>query len=324
MTALSLLDRSRTRLGSTDTEAIHSTIDRARQVETLGYTRVWVAEHHGVPGIASGSPDLLVDALAHATSTIRVGSGGVMLPNHRPLLVAERFSLLRALHGERIDLGVGRSLGFTPLIREELGARTARPADFRADIARLRDYLHGDGPVRIHPDAASAPPIFVLGTGAGLEFAAELGLPAVVGGPVLNSGPEAFARYRDTFVPGPHGGEPYLVVSLDVYVSATEASARDLASGEAWSMARSRVTGDFGPLEPADRIRPESLPTKARALFDERLAASVFGTPDRVADELRALVSRTGADEVMNSAAAFDTAAMDTSDALLAEVLARV
>lgn len=115
---LSLLDRSRTRQGTPDASALMQTVDRARNAETAGYHRFWVAEHHGVPGIASGVPPLMIQAIAQATTSIRVGSGGVMLPNHRPILVAEQFAMLTAFFGPRIDLGVGRSLGFTKAVRE--------------------------------------------------------------------------------------------------------------------------------------------------------------------------------------------------------------
>lgn len=172
---LSLLDRTRTRAGTTDASALTQTIDRASNAETAGYHRIWVAEHHGVPGIASGVPALMVQAIAHATDHIRVGSGGVMLPNHRPIVVAQQFAMLTALHGPRIDLGVGRSLGFTKAVRQALGAETAHPEDFKNDIRDLRHYLTGDAAITIRPAGIEPPPLFILGTGTGLEYAAGSG-----------------------------------------------------------------------------------------------------------------------------------------------------
>src|SRR5690625_3012015 len=136
---LSLLDRSRTRAGEDHAAALHATVSRARRAEELGYHRFWVAEHHAVPGIASGSPPVLIAAVAARTSRIRVGSGGVMLPHHRPIVVAEQFAMLEALHPGRIDLGLGRSLGFTAPVREALGVTRYPPERFEREIGELID-----------------------------------------------------------------------------------------------------------------------------------------------------------------------------------------
>src|SRR5699024_6618684 len=182
---VSLLDRSRTRAGEPAASALRDSIARARRVEELGLHRFWVAEHHAVPGIASGNPPVLMAEVAARTERIRVGSGGVMLPNHRPIVVAEQARMLAALHPGRIDLGLGRSLGFTAPVRDALGVHdypTERLAD---DLAALEGFLRDTGPVTAMPKGVPAPPLFLLATASGLPVAAERGLPVVVGGPVL-------------------------------------------------------------------------------------------------------------------------------------------
>ena len=314
---LSLLDRSRTRAGSSDAQALRNTVERARAAEEAGYSRFWVAEHHGVPGIASGAPPLLMQAVAQATRRIRVGSGGIMLPNHRPIVVAEQLAVLTALHGARFDLGVGRSLGFTRPVREALGALSARPEEFLADIRSLRDHLEGSAAVTIRPAGVPAPPIHVLGTGAGLLFAAELGLPAVVGGPALRGGPDPFERYRRDFHPSERFPEPPLIASADSLVADSQAEADQLALPEAWSMAEARSAGAFPPLVPPGRIPEEPAPRQRRTVEDT-LEGTIAGTEDRVLTELTELLERTGADEVMSTASTFDLDALRASDRRLA------
>ncbi|MDO5501418.1 MAG: MsnO8 family LLM class oxidoreductase [Propionibacteriaceae bacterium] len=314
---LSLLDRSRTRQGQPDAAALHQTVARARRAESVGYRRFWVSEHHGVPGVASGTPALLAQAVAAATDTIRVGSGGVMLPNHRPIVVAEEFSVLTALHGERFDLGLGRSLGFTKPVREALGTLKASPRDFSADIQAVREYLAGSADVTIRPAEAGDIPIFVLGTGSGLTIAAQLGLPAVVGGPLLTAGPEAFDEYRAQFRPSAQQAEPYLIVSTELYIADTASEARELAVPEAWAMAQSRLTGAFPPLSPMTSL-PADLTQRQERYVAQAMASTIAGTEDRVLSEISEMLARTGADEIMSTASTFDESALYASDEKLA------
>lgn len=318
--ALSLLDRSRTRDRRTDASALRRTVDRAVHAESAGYHRFWVAEHHGVPGTASGTPALLVQAIADRTSRIRVGSGGVMLPNHQPMVVAEQFAVLEALHPGRIDLGVGRSLGFTKPVRDALRTHHADIDDFASDIIELRDYLHGNAAVTIRPQVSEPPPIFVLGTKQGLRVAAELGLPAVVAGPLLRQGSEPFDRYRDEFRPGASGTEPYLIVSLDVLIADTETEADELLLPEAWAMAVSRETGSFPPLSPIHEIKRQSMTDRRHRIVSETARHALVGTEDQVAEGLEKLVAATGANEVLSSASTYDTDALYESDARLARI----
>lgn len=318
--ALSLLDRSRTREGHTDAAALQRTMHRAELAETAGYHRFWVAEHHAVPGIASGVPALLIGAIADRTSRIRVGSGGVMLPNHQPIVVAEQFAVLAALHPGRIDLGVGRSLGFTAPVRDALRTHSAGTDDFEADVKELQAYLHGTAEVTVRPRVPEAPPVFVLGTGEGLRTAARLGLPVVVAGPLLRQGPEPFERYRADFRPGVAGAEPYVVVGLDILIADTEAEAAELLLPESWAMALSRETGSFPPLSTVEDIRRQPMTERRRRVVAETSRHALAGTEDQVAEGLEKLIAATGANEVLSSASTFDTAALYDSDARLARI----
>lgn len=318
---LSLLDRSRTRQGQPDAAALRQTVERARRAEAAGYRRFWVSEHHGVPGVASGTPALLAQAVAAATRTIRVGSGGVMLPNHRPIVVAEEFAVLTALYGERFDLGLGRSLGFTKPVREALGALKASPRDFAADIASVRDYLAGASDITVRPANTGDIPLFVLGTGSGLTIAAQLGLPAVVGGPLLKSGPEPFDEYREQFRPSAQLADPYVVVSAELYLADSDSEARELALPEAWAMAQSRLTGSFPPLAPTTSLPAEFTERQDRYMA-QALATTIAGSEDRVLTEVSELLQRTGADEIMSTSSTFDQAALYASDARLARAIA--
>ncbi|CAB4899333.1 unannotated protein [freshwater metagenome] len=312
---LSLLDRTRTRVGSSDADAIGHTVERARRAEALGYDRFWVAEHHGVPGVAGSAPAVLLAVLAGATSRIRLGSAGVMLPHHQPLVVAEQFATLAAVAPGRVDLGVGRSPGFTAPVRRAL---RQHDTDFAADVAELRAHLAGTAEITAHPRPAAPVPVFVLATGHGLEVAAQLGLPVVVGGPVLDD-PDALDRYRQAFVPSPAQPAPWVGVSADVLVAGTAADARRLALPEAWAMAQARTTGTFPALQPVDSI---GAMTPAQRRYVEQSRA-ITGTPAQVAEQVGELVDRTGAAELVASSSTYDRGALAESDAALAELLSR-
>ena len=318
----SLLDRSRTRVGMPDAEALEATVARAVHAEQVGYDRFWVAEHHAVPGIASGTPAVLLAAIGARTDRIRIGSGGVMLPLHQPLVVAEQFLVLDALHPGRVDLGLGRSLGFTPPVRRALRRDHEDGDTFEDDLEELRGYLEGTAEVTARPATGRPVPMHVLATGRGLEVAARLGLPVVVGGPVLESAElaDALTRYRRAFRPH-HGSEPRVTVSLDVLVADDDATGRELALPEAWAMARSRQTGEFPPLESVGAIREESWPSQVRRRVEASLDRAVAGSPATVRRRLDALVEATGADELLASSSTPDREALLASDLMLAELL---
>ncbi|WP_250007653.1 MsnO8 family LLM class oxidoreductase [Actinoplanes sp. M2I2] len=323
---LSLLDRSRTRVGEADWEALRSTVTRAANAERLGYDRFWVAEHHGVPGIAGAAPAVLLAAVAGATTTIRIGSAGVMLPHHQPLVVAEQFATLTAFAAGRVDLGVGRSPGFTAPVRRAL--RQTEP-DFTADLTELLGFLTGTAEISVHPQPRGAVPLYALATGSGLRVAAELGLPVVVGGPLLGVGGDpapglsALAEYRRAFRPSPRQPGPWVGISLDVLVADTAAEAADLLLPEAWAMARSRTAGVFPPLEPVEAVRAAARTPRQQQYLEQTVAAAITGTPAQVESRLAELLDRTGAAELVAAGSTFDRAALAASDSALAALFGR-
>nr|WP_216653938.1 MsnO8 family LLM class oxidoreductase [Nocardioides sp. zg-DK7169] len=320
-----MLDRSRTRAGQPEGAALTQTVERAVAAERLGYHRFWVAEHHGVPGIASGSPAVLLAAIGARTSRIRLGSGGVMLPHHQPLVVAEQFLMLAALHPDRVDLGVGRSLGFTEPVRRALRRSAEEPDTFADDLAELRGYLERTAAVTARPAVDSEVPVFVLATGHGISVAAGLGLPVVLGGPVLER-PELgdlLTAYRRDFRPH-RGSRPHLTVALDVLVADTDAEARELALPEVWAMAQSRRTGVFDALEPVATIHDRLAEDRAgrlRERVEQGLDAVTAGSPATVRRRVEGLAERTRADELLVSGATHDRDALGASDAAVAALL---
>lgn len=317
---LSILDRAQSRLGSSEADTLRHVGQRAQRAERLGYRRFWVAEHHGVPGIAGSVPAVLAAAVAARTSTIRVGTGGIMLPNHQPLVVAEQAATLGALFDGRFDLGIGRSLGFTQAVRSALRTGKEDAGRFEQDIAELLAFLGGTAPVPVRPQDGGRTPVFVLATGQGVDLAARSGLAVVLGGPVLfRDRIPVLERYREQFRPSPWWDEPKVLVSVNVAVAETTAEARHLLLPEARALAVSRTRGYFPPLE---AVGDEPLSTREEGFMQESLATAVHGTPVEVERQLTELQARTGADELLVSGGAFDLEAQARSDGLLAELAA--
>ncbi|MFF2327292.1 MULTISPECIES: MsnO8 family LLM class oxidoreductase [unclassified Streptomyces] len=324
-TRFSVLDRSRTREGYDAPEALRDTVRLAQEVEALGYHRFWVSEHHSVPGVAGSAPTVLAAAVAAATSTIRVGTGGVMLPNHQPLVVAEQFGVLEALFPGRIDMGLGRSVGFTDGIRRALGRDRSDAENFAAQLAELLGWL--DGTQRAHPQVHARPaeglriPPFVLATGEGAGIAAAAGLPLVVGD--LRSRDKllrAVERYRREFRPSPWAAGPYVVVSGTIAIAESRHEARRLLIPEAWSMAYSRTHGVFPPLVPAERVEALTMTEKERGLYENGLRGHLHGTEDHVLTALGTAIEETGADEVLVTTSTYDRAALLDSLRRLARI----
>ncbi|MEU9120753.1 MsnO8 family LLM class oxidoreductase [Streptomyces sp. NPDC048506] len=326
-TRFSVLDRSRTREGHPAAAALRDTVDLARRAERLGYHRFWVSEHHGVPGVAGSAPTVLAAAVASATSTIRVGTGGVMLPNHRPLVVAEQFGVLESLFPGRIDLGLGRSVGFTGGIRRALGTEKDAAEDFGDRLAELLGYFTGTQTA--HPQVHARPaeglriPAFVLATGAGAGIAARAGLALVIGD--LRTRPkvlDAIAAYRDAFRPSGLWERPYVVVSGTVAVAGTAEEARRLLLPEARSLAYSRTHGVFPPLRPAedDPRAPAALPERERGFYEDALRGHIHGTEEQVADALGTLIEDSAADEVLVTTSTYERPALLESYERLARV----
>ncbi|MFI5683483.1 LLM class flavin-dependent oxidoreductase [Streptomyces sp. NPDC051636] len=320
----SVLDRSRIREGHPPAEALRDTVALARELEALGYHRFWVSEHHGVPGVAGSAPTVLAAAVAAATRTIRVGTGGVMLPNHQPLVVAEQFGVLESLFPGRIDMGLGRSVGFTDGVRRALGRDKGDAEDFAARLRELLGWFAGTSPsgVRARPAEGLRVPPFVLALGEGAGIAARAGLPMVIGD---LRGRERMLRgidhYRAHFQPSPWAAEPYVVVSGTVAVAATPEAARRLLVPEAWSMAYSRTHGTFPPLPPAEDVETRTMTAKERGFYEAGLAGHIAGTEERVAHELETLLKETGAQEVLVTTSTYDRAALLDSYRRLAGIV---
>ncbi|MFD3873362.1 LLM class flavin-dependent oxidoreductase [Streptomyces sp. NPDC058623] len=319
---ISILDRSRTREGHPAPQALRDTVELARTAERLGYHRFWVSEHHSVPGVAGSAPTVLAAAVAASTRRIRVGTGGVMLPNHQPLVVAEQFGVLEALFPGRIDMGLGRSVGFTNGIRRALGRDTTDADRFEEQLAELLGWI--DGTQRAHPEVHARPaeglriPAFVLATGEGAGIAARAGLPMVAGDLRRRERlVETVERYREEFRPSALGGEPYVVVSGTVAVAATEEAARRVLLPEAWAVAHSRTRGSFPPLRPAEEVEALEMTPKERELYEGALVGHIAGTEEQVAAELTLVAEQTGADELLVTTSTHDrTALLDTFDGL--------
>ncbi|MCQ9178885.1 LLM class flavin-dependent oxidoreductase [Streptomyces sp. IBSBF 2953] len=320
----SVLDRSRVREGHTGAEALRDTVALAREVERLGYHRFWVSEHHGVPGVAGSAPTVLAAAVAGATRTIRVGTGGVMLPNHRPLVVAEQFGVLESLFPGRIDMGLGRSVGFTDGVRRALGRDKGDADDFAGQLEELLGWFRSPSPAGVHayPARGLSVPPFVLAMGEGADIAARAGLPMVIGDlrdrERMRRGVD---RYRARFRPSVWAAEPYVVVSGTVAVASTPEAAHRLLVPEAWSMAHSRTHGVFPPLPPAEEAETRTMTAKERGFYESGLAGQIAGPQEQVAHELETVLKETGAQEVLVTTSTHDRAALVDSYRRLAAIV---
>jgi luciferase family oxidoreductase group 1 len=324
---LSVLDRSRTRVGESEAETLRGTVRLAQQVEELGYHRFWVSEHHSVPGVVGSAPTVLAAAVAAATSRIRVGTGGVMLPNHQPLVVAEQFGVLESLFPGRIDMGLGRSVGFTNGIRKALGVEKDAAEDFSEQVQELLGYFTGKQ--QNHPQVHARPgegmhvPAYVLAIGEGAVLAASLGLPLVIAG--IKGEAELLGlleRYRSSFRPSAWASSPYVVLAATVAVAATRDDARRLLLPEAWASAYSRTRGVFPPLLPVDEVLQHDMSERERSIFEQSLQGQIYGTPAEVDAALGGLVERTGADEVLVTTNTYDRGDLLASYRQLAELAA--
>lgn len=322
MIPLSLHDRSHLTTEINSRAALLRTINRAQRAEVLGYSRFWTAEHHGIPGVAGSAPAVLLAAIGHATSRIRIGAGGVMLPNHQPLVVAEQFSILEALFPGRVDLGLGRSLGFVRPVREALRREQYSIEEMADDIAELTSFLLGQGSVTLMPAVAPVP-LFILATGRGAEMAGRAGLPLVVGGPNLfkqdDAGKTAIDRYRDVFRPSPFATDPFVILNLTAIAADTGPEAENLARSEAWAYVNSKIAGAFLPLEsPADTAE-RVISKRQRDRLPGIAANTIAGTAQSVFEQVSVLYQQTEANEVMLSGCVFGHGAALHSDELLAK-----
>jgi luciferase family oxidoreductase group 1 len=308
---LSVLDLAPVGRGSSPAQALRNSVELVQEVERLGYRRHWVAEHHNMPGIASSSPAVLIAHLADATSTIRVGSGGLMLPNHAPLAVVEQFGMLEALHPGRIDLGIGRAPGTDPVtasaLRRSHGAVTAD--DFPDQLGQLLAFFGGSWPeghpyanITAVPGPGYKPAIWLLGSSTWSAHAAGvLGMPfsfAYHFAPAALM--DAIAVYRDAFVPSDDLAAPYLMLGVSVVCAESVERARWLAAPGALAFLRLRSGRPDVYPTPEEAAEYQFTPAE-RDMVKSWTGSHVVGDPALVRSQLEELVARTDADELMVS-----------------------
>ena len=313
MTRFSVLDLVPVREGGTLSEAFAATADLARAAESLGCDRFWVAEHHAMDGIAGGATSVVLAHIGNATSRIRIGSGGIMLPNHTPFQIAEQFGTLDALFPGRIDLGLGRAPGAGPELQRALRKNLHQAAEyFPQDVVELRALLTGDLDLPIHatPGRGARVEMWMLGSSLfGAQLAARLGLPYAF---AAHFAPDhldaALAVYRRDFQPSEALERPHVMVAMNVFAAETESQARILASSQQQSFVRLR-SGNPGKLPPPVADYTASLPAPAQAMLAHLGQAAAVGTPAQVREQIAAFVTRTGADEILLCGATYDPAA---------------
>jgi luciferase family oxidoreductase group 1 len=296
---LSILDLAPVGTGFGVEESLRRSTELAQRAEALGYTRFWVAEHHNMPGIASTAPEVLIAHLSAVTSSIRVGSGGVMLPNHAPLAVAERFGMLEALHPGRIDLALGRAPGTDQFTSMALHSRGA--GMFPEEVQEIGALLRGElGRLSAVSSPDTSPDIWVLGSsGDGAAIAAALGAGYAHAhhiGPRNTVG--ALETYRETFTPGVLGEHPRTIVASIAVAADTEEEAKRQAWPVAVSMAQLRA-GKPGKLSSADEAERIKIDPRFMPVANARIDNAAIGTPEQVHERLEDLRSRSGADELM-------------------------
>ncbi|MGZ4638645.1 MAG: LLM class flavin-dependent oxidoreductase [Actinomycetes bacterium] len=306
---LSVLDLAPVVSGRTAADALRATRELARHVESLGFTRFWLAEHHNMPGIASSAPTVVIADVAASTERIRVGSGGVMLPNHPPLVVAEQFGTLAALHPGRIDLGLGRAPGTDPATARALrrSVDALSDDDFPQQLAELIGFFRGSFPeghpfrtIKAVPGDGEGPPIWLLGSsGFSAQLAGMLGLPFAFAHHFMarNTLP-ALQLYRRSFQPSAQLPEPYAMVAVQVIAAETDEQAQRLALPAALSFVRLRQNDPI-PLPTVEEAAAYPWTAEERAFAMQRQDGQAVGSVETVRRRLAELLAATGADELM-------------------------
>jgi luciferase family oxidoreductase group 1 len=310
MTPYSVLDLSPIALGSDAAQSFRNTLDLARNAERWGYRRFWLAEHHGMPGIASAATAVLIGYVAGGTSTIRVGAGGIMLPNHSPLVIAEQFGTLESLYPGRIDLGLGRAPGSDQRTAQALRRNLATdPEEFPRDVMELADYFSAEPrqAVRAVPGTGLNLPLWILGSSLfGAQVAAALGLPYAFASHFAPAQMmAAISIYRAQFRPSRQLERPYVMLGFNVFGADTLEEARFRATSMQQAFVNLR-SGRPSQLPPPTEGYLERIGPQERALLDQVLSCASIGTVDMVRSDLREFARRTGADELMLTSQIFD------------------
>lgn len=313
MIPFSILDLSPINQGGSAAQSFRNTRDLAQHGERWGYNRFWLAEHHGMPGVGSAATAVLIGYIAGATTTIRVGAGGIMLPNHSPLVIAEQFGTLESLYPGRIDLGLGRAPGSDQATARALRRNLQADADgFPQDVIELMDYFSAEPtqPIRAVPGTGLKVPIWILGSSLyGAQLAAALGLPYAFASHFAPAQlMQAISLYRSTFQPSTQLAKPYVMLGFNVFAADTDAEAHFLASSMQQAFINLR-TGHPTQLPPPTKDFLKNIGPSERAILDQVLPYSAVGSPTTVTKELESFIARTGADELMITSQIFDHAA---------------
>ena len=323
MPRLSLLDLSPIIEGGDPALAFRNSVDLAQHAEQWGYHRFWLAEHHNLPGIASAATSVVIGHVGGKTKTIRVGAGGIMLPNHAPLVIAEQFGTLESLYPGRIDLGLGRAPGSDQMTARALRRSLGSSGDtFPQDVIELQSYFAVSHPTHVQaiPGAGLNVPLYLLGSSDfSARLAAELGLPFAFASHFAPDYLEvALDLYRRHFQPSPALAEPYVMIGAGVFAAETDAEARRLFSS-AQLQFLNLIRGRPGKLPPpVDSIDDHCSPAE-RAAIDQRTRCSAIGAPETVGRRLRELIRQTQADEIIATAQIFDHKARLRSFEIAAE-----
>ncbi len=326
MQQYSYLDLSPIAEGHTAADALAATVDLARAAERSGYHRFWLAEHHNMPGIASAATAVLIGHVAGQTRAMRIGAGGIMLPNHSPLMVAEQFGTLATLYPGRIDLGLGRAPGTDMATARALRRHMAPEDSFPQDVQELIGYLGdaaGTAPVQAIPGTGTNVPVWILGSSLyGAQLAAWLGLPYAFAShfaPALLG--EALEIYRRGFRPSERLEKPHVMIAAGVCAAGSDAEAEFLRSSQLLAFARLR-TGQAGKLPRPSRELDREIPAPVMAQVRQALSCSATGAAATVRDALGALIARYRPDEIMVTGMIHDLGARLRSLEIAAEVLA--
>ena len=321
-TPFSVLDLAPILEGQVAADSFNNSLALAQHVDNLGYTRYWVAEHHNMPGIASSATSILISHLAAGTQNIRVGAGGIMLPNHAPLVIAEQFGTLESLYPGRIDLGLGRAPGSDGKTMRALRRQTGSNGDdFPERLEELQRYFFNESDVTAVPGAGLDIPIWLLGSsGFSAQLAGQLGLPYAFAGQFAPGYMmQALGIYRSAFTPSAYLEKPHAMVGMNVVIAETDAEAKRLFTSQQQHVLR-LFRNDLGKMQPpVDSMDHLWLPHEKHSVH-EFLGASVVGSPETAKQQLDEFINKTQADELIVNTAVYDQTARQKSYELLARL----